>query len=221
MIKKINNILYSEFIEGRNINEHLFMFIGIFLQLVVWYITNDSLISLISGVTGIISVILCSQRKISFYFFGFIQLGTYMYLAWQQRFYGELIENIFYIITMLIGIVVWLKNYNTEEQIVESKRLSDRLFYIICSIMVFICILFGYYMKYFTDNTQPFMDSFSTVPAFIAQTLLMLRYREQWIFWIIIDVVSIFMWMFADNWIMVIQFIFWTMNCIYGYRKWK
>ena len=221
MIKNINNILYSEFIKGRNINEHLFMFIGIFLQLVVWYITNDSLISLISGITGIISVILCSQRKISFYFFGFIQLGTYMYLAWQQRFYGELIENVFYIITMLIGIVVWLKNYNTEEQIVESKRLSDRLFYIICSIMVFICILFGYYMKYFTDNTQPFMDSFSTVPAFIAQTLLMLRYREQWIFWIIIDVVSIFMWMFADNWIMVIQFIFWTMNCIYGYRKWK
>ena len=221
MIKKINNILYSEFIEGRNINEHLFMFIGIFLQLITWYITKNSLVSLISGVTGIISVILCSQRKISFYFFGFIQLGTYMYLAWQQRFYGELIENVFYIITMLIGIVVWLKNYNTEEQIVESKRLSDRLFYIICSIMVFICILFGYYMKYFTDNTQPFMDSFSTVPAFIAQTLLMLRYREQWIFWIIIDVVSIFMWMFADNWIMVIQFIFWTMNCIYGYRKWK
>lgn len=221
MIKKINNILYSEFIEGRNINEHLFMLIGIFLQLIALYITKDSLISLISGVTGIISVILCSQRKISFYFFGFIQLGTYMYLAWQQRFYGELIENVFYIITMLIGIVVWLKNYNTEKQIVESKRLSDRLFYIICSIMVFICVLFGYYMKYFTDNTQPFMDSFSTVPAFIAQTLLMLRYREQWIFWIIIDVVSIFMWMFADNWIMVIQFIFWTMNCIYGYRKWK
>lgn len=221
MIKKINNILYSEFIEGRNINEHLFMLIGIFIQLIALYITKDSLISLISGVTGIISVILCSQRKISFYFFGFIQLGTYMYLAWQQRFYGELIENVFYIITMLIGIVVWLKNYNTEKQIVESKRLSDRLFYIICSIMVFICVLFGYYMKYFTDNTQPFMDSFSTVPAFIAQTLLMLRYREQWIFWIIIDVVSIFMWMFADNWIMVIQFIFWTMNCIYGYRKWK
>lgn len=221
MIKKINNILYSEFIEGRNINEHLFMLIGIFLQLIAWYITKDSLVSLISGVTGIISVILCSQRKISFYFFGFIQLGTYMYLAWQQRFYGELIENVFYIITMLIGIVVWLKNYNTEEQIVESKRLSNRLFYIICSIMVFICVLFGYYMKYFTDNTQPFMDSFSTVPAFIAQTLLMLRYREQWIFWIIIDVVSIFMWMFADNWIMVIQFIFWTMNCIYGYKKWK
>lgn len=221
MIKKINNILYSEFIEGRNINEHLFMLIGIFLQLIAWYITKDSLISLISGVTGIISVILCSQRKISFYFFGFIQLGTYMYLAWQQRFYGEIVENIFYIITMLIGIVVWLKNYNTEEQIVESKRLSERSFYIICSIMVFICVLFGYYMKYFTDNTQPFMDSFSTVPAFIAQTLLMLRYREQWIFWIIIDVVSIFMWMFADNWIMVIQFIFWTMNCIYGYRKWK
>ena len=123
MIKKINNILYSEFIEGRNINEHLFMFIGIFLQLIAWYITKNSLVSLISGVTGIISVILCSQRKISFYFFGFIQLGTYMYLAWQQRFYGELIENVFYIITMLIVLVGWIFfNSSSVDQIIYMIR---------------------------------------------------------------------------------------------------
>lgn len=220
-MKSINNILYTEFIKGRNIFEHMFLLIGIVLQFIVYYITNDTMISLISGVTGIISVVLCSQRKISFYFFGFIQLFTYMYLAWQQRFYGELVENIFYIITMIIGIITWLKNYNNDEQIVESKRLSNIQLSIIISIMILLCILFGYYMNNYTDNTQPYMDVFSTIPAFIAQTLLMLRYREQWIFWIIIDIVSIFMWGFAGNWIMVIQFIFWTLNCLYGYIKWK
>lgn len=220
-MKSINNILYTEFIKGRNIFEHMFLLIGIVLQFIVYYITNDTMISLISGVTGIISVVLCSQRKISFYFFGFIQLFTYMYLAWQQRFYGELVENIFYIITMIIGIITWLKNYNNDEQIVESKRLSNIQLSIIISIMILLCILFGYYMNNYTDNTQPYMDAFSTIPAFIAQTLLMLRYREQWIFWIIIDIVSIFMWGFAGNWIMVIQFIFWTLNCLYGYIKWK
>lgn len=220
-MKSINNILYTEFIKGRNIFEHMFLLIGIVLQFIVYYITNDTMISLISGVTGIISVVLCSQRKISFYFFGFIQLFTYMYLAWQQRFYGELVENIFYIITMIIGIITWLKNYNNDEQIVESKRLTNIQLSIIISIMILLCILFGYYMNNYTDNTQPYMDAFSTIPAFIAQTLLMLRYREQWIFWIIIDIVSIFMWGFAGNWIMVIQFIFWTLNCLYGYIKWK
>lgn len=220
-MKSINDILYTEFIKGRNIFEHMFLLIGIVLQFIVYYITNDTMISLVSGVTGIISVVLCSQRKISFYFFGFIQLFTYMYLAWQQRFYGELVENIFYIITMIIGIVTWLNNYNNDEQIVESKRLSNIQLSIISSIMILLCILFGYYMNIYTDNTQPYMDAFSTIPAFIAQTLLMLRYREQWIFWIIIDIVSIFMWGIAGNWIMVIQFIFWTLNCLYGYIKWK
>lgn len=220
-MKKINDILYREFIKGRNIFEHMFLLTCIILQLIVYYITEDTMISLVSGLTGIISVVLCSQRKISFYFFGFIQLFTYMYLAWHQRFYGELIENIFYIITMIIGIVTWLKNYNKEEQIVESKRLSNEQLCIICSIMFIVCILFGYYMNNHTDNTQPYMDAFSTIPAFIAQTLLMLRYREQWIFWIIIDIVSIFMWGITGNWIMVIQFIFWTINCLYGYIKWK
>lgn len=220
-MRKLNDILYIEFIKGRNIFEHMFLLIGILLQIITYYITNDTAISLVSGLTGIISVVLCSQRKISFYFFGFIQLFTYMYLAWQQRFYGELVENIFYIITMIIGIVTWLKNYNKDEQIVESKRLSNKELNIICSIMFILCIIFGYYMNMYTDNTQPYMDSFSTIPAFIAQTLLMLRYREQWIFWIIIDIVSIFMWGIAGNWIMVIQFIFWSINCLYGYIKWK
>lgn len=220
-MKSINNILYTEFIKGRNIFEHMFLLTGIVLQFIVYYITKDTMISLVSGITGIISVVLCSQRKISFYFFGFIQLFTYMYLAWQQRFYGELVENIFYIITMIIGIITWLKNYNKDEQIVESKRLSIIQLSIISSIMILLCIIFGYYMSNYTDNTQPYMDSFSTIPAFIAQSLLMLRYREQWIFWVIIDIVSIFMWSIAGNWIMVIQFIFWTINCLYGYIKWK
>ena len=121
-----NNILYKEFIAGRTTYEHTFMFIGILLQIITFYITGDSVISLISGVTGIISVVLCSQKKFSFYLFGFVQLGTYMWLAAQQNFYGELVENVFYIITMFIGMWIWLKNFNTDEQVVKSKKLSTK-----------------------------------------------------------------------------------------------
>ena len=65
------------------------------------------------------------------------------------------------------------------------------------------------------------MDSITTVPAFIAQILLTLRYREQWIYWLIIDVGSIVMWGIAGDYIMMTQFIFWTINCFYGFYKWK
>ncbi|WQJ51922.1 MAG: PnuC-like nicotinamide mononucleotide transport [Hatfieldvirus porci] len=215
----LNNILYNEFIAGRTAYEHNFMLIGIFMQIIVFYITGDSVISLISGISGIISVILCSQKKFSFYIFGFIQLGTYMFLAYQQRFYGELVENIFYIVTMFIGMYIWLKNFNKKEQIVKTKKLSYKQLNII-SILTFMGIFGLWKYLYITNDTQPFMDAVSTVPAFVAQILLMLCYREQWIFWIIIDVASVFMWAIADNWVMVVQYIFWTLNCIYGYKKW-
>ena len=116
------------------------MFMGILLQIITFYITGDSVISLISGVTGIISVVLCSQKKFSFYLFGFVQLGTYMWLAAQQNFYGELVENVFYIITMFIGMWIWLKNFNTDEQVVKSKKLSTKQLSII-SILTFVGIL--------------------------------------------------------------------------------
>ncbi len=83
---------------------------------------------------------------------------------------------------MIIGIVTWLKSYNKNEQIVGSNRLPNIQLSIISSIMILLCIIFGYYINNYADNTQPYMDAFSAIPTFIAQTLLMLRYREQWIF---------------------------------------
>ena len=47
----------------------------------------------------------------SFYFIGFIQTTTYLVLSWQNCFYGEVMENIFYLVTMVWGIFVWKKNY--------------------------------------------------------------------------------------------------------------
>ena len=70
-------------------------------------------------------------------------------------------------------------------------------------------------------NTQPMMDSLTTVPAIAAQTLYMLRYREQWIYWLIIDIASIVMWSIAENYCVVAQYVFWTLNCVYGYYLWS
>ena len=71
-----------------------------------------------------------------------------------------------------------------------------------------------------TDDTQPMLDSLSTVPAFAAQILMILRYREQWAYWLVIDIASVIMWINAENWCMVMQFVFWTLNCSYGTYKW-
>jgi nicotinamide mononucleotide transporter len=198
-----------------------FLFIGVILQIISYVITGSSWISLISGITGIISVVLCAQRKISFYLFGYIQLVTYCILAYQQNFYGELIENVFYAITMVYGLIIWFRHKDIKDtRKVESRELSKHQFNWV-KITCIIGIILLYYILRNTNDTQPFLDSVTTIPAFIAQILMILAYREQWYFWLIIDIASIWMWAVVGDWCMASQFVFWTINCLYGLHKWN
>jgi nicotinamide mononucleotide transporter len=126
----------------------------------------------------------------------------------------------FYAITMVAGMFMWLSNYDDKKEQVIARKQNTWEFFATIVLMVVLIYIF-YNQLNITDDTQPFLDSATTVPAFIAQMLMIMRYREQWIFWLIIDVGSILMWIHAGDWCMVAQFVFWTINCIYGFYKWS
>ena len=196
----------------------MFAILGVLLQVFAFFYTGASILSLISGVSGMFAVVLCAERKMSFWIFAWIQLITYLILAWEQKLWGEVGENIFYAITMIGGMFIW--NKYKENDKVKSRSLSKNFFELI-KIGCAIGILLLWYCLNCTDDTQPFMDSITTVPAIIAQILMITAYKEQWYFWLIIDIASIYMWAIACDWCMVSQFIFWTINCLYGLRKWN
>ena len=198
----------------------LFMMSGLIVQYVAYKTTDAAFISLVSGSAGVISVVLCSQKKWLFYAFGWLQLITYCILAYEQRLYGELIENCFYGVMMVIGMWTWMSHYNRETAEVETRRLSKLDFIKTVGFMIIAIVILNAALS-MTDDTQPLLDSVTTVPAFIGQILLTYRYREQWLFWFIIDVGSIIMWLIAGDYCMAAQFVFWTLNCIYGFYKWS
>ena len=95
-MENIKERLSSEFLKGYSLFDRLFLIGMLLLQIIVFILHPDSLIGIISGISGVISVVLCAKGKISFYYIGFIQTISYLFLAWDNRFYGEVIENIFY-----------------------------------------------------------------------------------------------------------------------------
>jgi len=198
----------------------LFMLFGILIQVVCFIFTKDAVLSFICGLSGAINVVLCSQKKLSFYLFAYIQMFTYIVIIFQQHLWGELVENIFYVITTTIALFIWIKNYNKEEKEVIARQLSKQDWLLCCSIFIVSTILL-YIILLKTNDPNPFLDSISTVPAFIAQFMLMFRYREQWIMWLIVDVATLILWISIGNIFMIAQYIFWIMNCIYGYIKWS
>lgn len=197
-----------------------FMLFGIILQIICYLFTQDGLLSFICGLSGAINVVLCSQRKMSFYFFAYLQMFTYIIIIFQQHLWGELVENIFYVITTTIALFMWLKHYNKEENEVEARKLTSFQIFL-CCIVFFISTILLYVILLKTNDPQPFLDAVSTVPAFIAQFMLMFRYREQWIMWLVVDIATLILWISIGNIFMIAQYIFWIMNCIYGYIKWS
>ena len=71
-------------------SDYIFMLLGIIIQVVCFIFTGDAVLSFICGLSGVINVVLCSQKKLSFYFFAYIQMFTYIIIIFQQHLYGEL-----------------------------------------------------------------------------------------------------------------------------------
>ena len=189
----------------------------IILQIVVFILVPDSPLNIIAGISGVISVVLCAKGKISFYFVGFIQTGIYLILSLESKFYGEVAENIFYLVTMIYGIFVWKKNLN-ENNSNQIKTNKFKLIEWIISLLITIIftILIGYFLTTI-GSSQAYIDAATNVLAVIAQILMIKGYREQWVWWLAINILCLIMWARVGNYSMVAMYIAWIINCIYGW----
>ena len=203
------------------------MAFGLLLQVVTFIIGQWSVsgspwlwLSLLSGCLGVCSVCLTAQRNILTYVFGFAQVITYTWLCVTQRFYGEIAINAYYFVTMIYGVYVWRKRLQSD-QLVAPRSLSLSKLLLIVSGTVVLGWIIGWGLATWTDDTQPYLDAFTTVPALVAQILMILVYREHWYLWLAVDILSVALWWRAGDYCMVAQYSFWCLNCLYGLYQWR
>ena len=219
---KTFNYLKREMWDGFSLTEKLFMWGMVLLQILVYIVAPDSWYGVVAGIAGCISVVLTAKGRWMMYPIGFIQNFTYTVLAFQNMFYGEVIEQVFYVVTMIWGMVTWAKNMNTNED--GTQDVKTRKFGLIEWIISIVGTAVGTYVfgraLVAMGAAQPYTDAATNVMALFAQIMMVKRYREQWIWWILIDLFCIKMWLVAGNWSMVAMYIAWTANCIYGWYNW-
>ena len=199
-----------------------FLIIGIVVQCVTYAIMPNDPWSLVSGLLGVCSVVLGAQGNILTFVFGFAQVATYTYLCVMERFYAEIALNIFYFITMIYGVYVWKKRLTKEDSLqIHTRRLSHILTPVLVIAVLLSSLLVGWLLKRYTDDPQPYLDAFTTVPAIVAQILMVLAFLEQWYIWMLVDVLAFVMWLRAGDYCMAAQYLFWCANCVYGYVQWN
>ena len=203
---------------------------GLLIQVVTYFLSLHlpafgaplSVISLISGCLGVCSVCLTAQGNIWMFLFGFAQIGTYTYLCITQRFYAEIAINAYYFITMIYGVFAWKKRlWMNGDGLVVPRKLGWKTIVLIAIATLLVSWLVGWCLTSWTDDTQPYLDAFTTVPALVAQVLMIMVYREHWFLWLAVDILSIVLWLRAADYCMAAQYLFWCANCFYGLKRWK
>ena len=175
----------------------------------------------VAAISGILCVVLCAKGKKSQYIWGLANVIGYVIIALVNKYYGEVMLNaLYYLPSQFIGYYLWNKHTNKTTKNVEAKKLNliqTIGFLILCGLTIV-----GY--KFILDllgGNQTFLDSMSTVISVIANTMMLLRYREQWVLWIIIDIITVIMWVLAKDAIMVTMWSVYLINAFYGYIKWS
>ena len=219
---KTFNYLKREMWDGFSLNEKLFMWGMVLLQILVYIVAPDSWYGVVAGIAGCISVVLTAKGRWMMYPIGFVQNFTYTVLAFQNMFYGEVIEQVFYIVTMIWGMVAWARNMHINED--GTQDVNTRKFGLVEWLFTIVGVAIGTWLfgrvLVAMGAAQPYTDAATNVMALFAQILMVKRYREQWVLWLLIDVFCIKMWWVAGNWSMVAMYIAWTVNCIYGWYNW-
>ena len=200
---------------------------GIAVQAVTYLIAPDNIWALISALFGVCSVVLCAQGKWLTFFFGFGQILTYTYLCVLERFYGGIAINVFYFGSQIYGIYNWRKLLKEGDEgkqtrdVIPFRRMRPTAFAVLCAGLLALSLLTGWVLGHYTNDTQPYLDALTTVPAFAAQILLVMAYREQWFIWLFIDLLYVVMWWQAESYCMVAQYMFWCVNATYGAVRWS
>lgn len=184
-------------------------------------------LGMVAAVAGLVNVVLCAKGSIVNYLFGLVNVSLYAYISLKSQLYGDFALNALYYIPMqFIGFFSWRKRGNVENSNqVEGRRLTWKQ-RAIWGGGTLLTTAIGAIVLAKVGDPYPVKDAITTIVSIIAMLLMVNAYMEQWILWILVNLVSVYIWLqftIAQEphaALMLIMWLFYTANSINGYRIW-
>ena len=225
LIMKITEFLKKE-LTGWKQAEALWLAAVIFIILINSVILKDSPIAVISAVCGILYTVIAGKGRRSCYIFGLAGSGCYSYLAFHNALYGNLALYLFYYIPMEIaGFFSWGNHLKkNKSEIIKTKLSLKRR--IVLSLISITGSLITIIILWFMNDKAPISDGITAFLSIVGMYLTVKRCIEQWIIWMIVNALSLFMWLFlviqgAKTFSTVIMWAVYLALSFYFYAEWK
>lgn len=168
---------------------------------------------------GIASVFYSIKKNILVFPTGMISTLIYVYICLQYKLYADMGINAYYFAMSIYGWYLWSRPSDGKEVLpvtwLDKKGIFNSLALFVGSYAALYFVLAN-----FTDSDVPYWDSFTTASAFVGMWLMAKKKVENWIAWIITDIVSVPLYFYKGLMLTSFQFLFFTVLAVIGLLEW-
>lgn len=187
---------------------------------------QDSILGFSVFLTGVLCVVLAAKGNIWTYAFGTYNTLGYAYIAFTNGLYGEMGLNLLFFLPMnVIGFIMWRKHMRDGQ--VEMRKLTPIRFTLVALGSVACTFAMGFVLSLISGQNTPYIDATTNVLSIIATILMVRRYREQWLLYVVLNIFTIVMWTIrtvngsSDGIMMIVMWSAYLVNAVYGFIVWS
>ncbi len=186
------------------------------------YETIDIWLEIIAVIFGFLSVWYSKKNKILVFPTGMISTIIFVYLLLKWGLLGDMMINGYYFIMSAYGWYLWTRTKNGEitnpisRSTTTEKKQSIFLF---IATLIFVFFVYSFFNKW--TNWTAYIDTVTTAIFFVGMWLMAKRKIENWIYWIIGDIISVPLYLYKGFTFTSFQYLIFTFIAITGYLAWK
>ncbi len=191
-----------------------------FYDILLENILNASYLEIIAVIFGLLSVWFAKKVNILVFPTGIISVVIYMYICFGAKLYADAGINFVYLVMSIYGWYAWTRvGEQKKERPISMCSKKEHIINIF--MFVFFFLILNYILKNYTDSNVPVWDSFTTSIFIVAMWLMAIKKVENWIYWIIADVISIPLYFYKGLVFTSFQFTVFLIIAVLGYIEWK
>lgn len=182
-------------------------------------VTMTSATEWLAFVTSIGYILLIILEKQSAWLFAIVSSLLYHSVFYESNLYLESILQLFYVTMGIIGWVTWKKAAQQNNN--KLKRWSFKSHLLNGFICIGFALILGFIFKTYTNQFNPFTDGFTTAFSLSATYMVTRKILENWVYWILIDSVAIYLFISRDLYLTALLYFVYTVMAVIGLIQWK
>ncbi len=183
-------------------------------------ITFTNIIEVPATLTAFLNIYLAARANIWNWLFGIFAVILYGIIFYETRLYGDMTLQAVYLFFQFYGWYQW-KFGGSHASSLSVTRTPKSQYYYLGIAFVILYIIFYCILKHYTNSTTPIIDAFTTAISLIAQWMMCRKWLENWALWILLDLISLYMYSYKHLYLTTGLYAVFIVLCIMGYREWK